>query len=49
MMSPVSPIPTASPEQELEILKTQSQALAQQLSEIQHRLEELEKKGKQES
>jgi len=36
--------PPASPEQELEALKTQSQMLAQQMSEIQRRIEELEKK-----
>jgi chaperonin cofactor prefoldin len=35
-----------SPEQELEVLKTQSQALAQQLAEIQRRIEESEKKDK---
>jgi chaperonin cofactor prefoldin len=40
--SPLSQPP--SPEQELEALKTQSQALAQQLSEIQRHIEELEKK-----
>jgi len=34
----------ASPEQEIEALKTQSQMLAQQLSEIQRRIEELGKK-----
>ncbi|OGO05539.1 MAG: hypothetical protein A2Y60_06310 [Chloroflexi bacterium RBG_13_54_9] len=34
-----------SPERELESLKSQSQALAQQLSEIQRRIEELEKKA----
>jgi len=33
-----------SPEQEIEALKAQSQVLAQQLSEIQHRIEELGKK-----
>jgi len=37
-------MPPAGPEQELEVLKTQSQMLAQQLSEIQHRIEEMEKK-----
>ena len=47
MMPPVSPPPQSqSPEQELEALKTQSQMLAQQLSDIQQRIEELEKKGK---
>jgi predicted Fe-Mo cluster-binding NifX family protein len=40
--SPISQPP--SPEQELEALKAQSQALAQQLSEIQRHIEELEKK-----
>jgi predicted Fe-Mo cluster-binding NifX family protein len=35
-----------SPEQELGVLKAQSQALAQQLSEIQRRIGTLEKKGK---
>jgi len=45
MMPPVSPAPQpASPEQELEALKAQSQMLAQQLSEIQHRIEEVGKK-----
>jgi len=34
----------ASPEQEIEALKTEAQMLAQQLSEIQHRIEDLEKK-----
>jgi len=37
-------MPPAGPEQELEVLKTQSQMLAQQLSEIQRRIEEMEKK-----
>ena len=46
MMPPVGPAPQpARPEQELEALRAQSQALAQQLSEIQHSIEELEKKG----
>ncbi len=36
----------ASPEPGLEELKTQSQMLAQQLSEIQRRIEDMEKKGK---
>jgi hypothetical protein len=46
MMPPVSPTPQpTTPEQELEVLKTQSQMLAQQLAEIQRRIEELEKKG----
>ena len=35
---------SVSPQQEIETLKTQSQLLAQQLSEIQHRIEDLEKK-----
>jgi len=44
MMPPVSPAPQpASPEQELEALKAQSQALAQQLTEIQRRIGQLEK------
>ena len=48
MMPPVSPAPqpAAAPEQELEALRAQSQALAQQLAEIQRRIEELERKGK---
>lgn len=42
----ISPTPQRqSPQQELEILKMQSQALAQQLTEIQRRIEELERKG----
>ena len=46
-MPPVSPPPQPqSPEQELEALKTQSQVLAQQLSEMQQRIQELEKKEK---
>ena len=45
IMPVASPAPRpASPEQELEALKTQSQMLAQQLSEIQRRIEELGKK-----
>jgi len=32
-----------NPEQEIEMLKSQAQMLGQQLNEIQHRLEELEK------
>lgn len=45
MMPPVSPTAQPlSPEQELDALKTQSQMLAQQLSEIQRRIKELEKK-----
>ena len=47
MMPPVSPASQpASLEQELEELKAQSQLLAQQLSDIQQRIEGLEKKGK---
>lgn len=47
MMPPVSPLPQpASPEQELEMLKAQSQMLAEQLSDIQRRIKELEKKEK---
>ena len=46
IMSPITPVPqTPSPEQELEALKAQSQVLAQQLSELQRRIKELEKKG----
>ena len=45
IMPPVSPTPQpSSPEQELEVLKAQSQGLARQLSELQIRIEELEKK-----
>ena len=36
----------ASPEQELEALRAESQMLAQQMSDIQRHIEELEKKGK---
>ena len=47
MMPMASPTPPPiSPEQELETLKAQSQVLAQQLTEMQQRIEELEKKGK---
>jgi len=47
MMPPVGPTPQPpSPEQGIEALKAQSQMLAQQLSEIQHRIEELDKKRK---
>jgi len=47
MMPPVSPAPQpVSPEQELEALKAQSQALAQQLAEIQRRIEESEGKSR---
>jgi hypothetical protein len=38
-------MPPVSPGQELESLKAQSQLLAQQLSDMQQRIEELEKKG----
>ena len=38
--------PQMSREQELEMLKTQSQTLAQQLDEIQRQIKELEKKPK---
>ena len=41
MMPGVTPPQPASPEQEIEALKAQSQMLAQQLSEIQRRIEEL--------
>jgi len=41
-----STAPPQSPEQEIEGLKAQSQGLAQQLSEIQRHIEELEKKDK---
>jgi chaperonin cofactor prefoldin len=44
MMPMTGPAPqAASSEQEMEMLKSQAQTLGQQLSEIQHRLEELEK------
>jgi predicted Fe-Mo cluster-binding NifX family protein len=44
-MMPTSSTPQQqSPKQELETLKTQSQMLAQQLTEIQRRIEELEKR-----
>ena len=46
MNPPVDPAPQPqSPEQDLEALKAQSEALAEQLSEIQHRIEELKKRG----
>jgi len=38
--------PPMSPEQELEAMRAESQALAQQLNEIQRRIDELEKKRK---
>jgi chaperonin cofactor prefoldin len=44
---PTGPAPQPqNPEQELSALKAQSQALAQQLNDIQRRIDELEKKGK---
>ncbi|TRZ96106.1 MAG: dinitrogenase iron-molybdenum cofactor biosynthesis protein [Dehalococcoidia bacterium] len=47
MMPPVSPAPQPmTPEQEVESLKAQSQILAQQLSDIQQRIEELGKGNK---
>jgi prefoldin subunit 5 len=47
MVSPINPTPQPmNPEQELEALKGQSQMLAQQLAEIQRRIEEMEKKKK---
>jgi prefoldin subunit 5 len=39
------PPQTLNPGQEVEALKSQSEMLAQQLAEIQRRIEELEKKG----
>jgi len=45
VMPPVSPTPQPSSlEQELEVLKAQSQMLVRQLSELQRRIEDLEKK-----
>ncbi|MFP3880211.1 MAG: DUF5320 domain-containing protein [Dehalococcoidia bacterium] len=41
-MPQTGPQPTG-PEQEIEMLKSQAQTLSQQLSEIQRRLEEMEK------
>jgi len=46
MMPPFGQPQPSSPEQELETLKAHSQMLAQQLSEVQRRIEELEKKNK---
>ena len=47
MMPPTGmPAQPPSPDQELEILKSESQALAQQLSSIKQRIEELEKNRK---
>jgi predicted Fe-Mo cluster-binding NifX family protein len=40
------PLQPQNPEQELEMLKTQSETLAQQLSDIQQRIEDLQNKGK---
>jgi len=46
MTAGAGPISQAeSPGQELEVLKAQSQMLAQQLAEIQRRIENLEKEG----
>jgi predicted Fe-Mo cluster-binding NifX family protein len=44
MPASVNPPALQSPEQEIQTLKAQSQTIAQQLSEIQRRIEELEKK-----
>jgi predicted Fe-Mo cluster-binding NifX family protein len=46
MPSASPPLQPQNPEQELDMLKNQSQALAQQLSDIQQRIDELQKKGK---
>jgi predicted Fe-Mo cluster-binding NifX family protein len=47
MMPSFTPTPQPqSPQQELDILRTQSQMMEQQLSAIQHRMDELEKKQK---
>jgi hypothetical protein len=47
MMPIASPVPQPmNPEQELKALKGQSQMLAQELTDIQRRIEELEKKSK---
>jgi predicted Fe-Mo cluster-binding NifX family protein len=47
MMPPVSPAPQAQTAgQELGMLKAQSEILAEQLAEIQRRIEEIEKKGR---
>ena len=46
MMPMAPPPPPMSPEQELDALRAQSGMLAQQLSEMQRRIEELEKKNK---
>jgi predicted Fe-Mo cluster-binding NifX family protein len=44
MTASTNPPASQSPEQEIQTLKAQSQAISQQLSEIQRRIEELEKK-----
>jgi hypothetical protein len=50
MMPPVSPTPQSpAPGQDLEMLEAQSQMLAQQLGEIQRRIEEAQKKQQQAS
>jgi len=47
MTPPTGPVPQPeSPEQELQTLKAQSQALAQQLTEIQRRIDDLDKRSK---
>jgi predicted Fe-Mo cluster-binding NifX family protein len=47
MTSPTSPaLQSQTQGKEIDVLKAQSQALSQRLDEIQHRLEELENKGK---
>ena len=45
MMPPTGPSQPMSPEQEIDLLKTQAQMLRQQLEEIVRRLDGLEKKG----
>lgn len=46
MVPPAGPMPQSqNPEQEVQALKAQSQALAEQLAEIQRRIEKLEDKG----
>jgi predicted Fe-Mo cluster-binding NifX family protein len=46
MMSPSGPVPQdTGPAQEMQVLKAQAESLEQQLSQIQRRLEELEKGG----
>jgi hypothetical protein len=44
MPASVNPPASPGPEQEIQSLKTQSQTITRQLSDIQHRIEELEKK-----